>query len=383
MRLLFVADGRSPIAIQWMRYFSERGDKVHLASTFPCKTDLALEQLEIVPVAFSSVKRDGGNSRPAGLRTVKLRSDLRAWFGLLTMPLAARKLRRIIRNVKPDLVHAMRIPYEGMLAATAAGKAPLAISVWGNDFTLHAVRSREMERGTRKTLNATHGLHTDCARDLKLALERGFDEGKPVFIAPGNGGIRSEVFYPASVAAQEPIVFNPRGIRTYVRSESFFKAIPLILAHKPETIFVCAAMAGEPLAKRWISDLNLPASVRLLDPMPHEQMGEYYRQAQVLVSPSVHDGTPNSLLEGMACGCFPVAGNLESIREWITHGRNGLLVDANDPASIAEAVLTALGRADLRADAAAINAQMIATRADYKRNMELAREFYGRVIFTA
>ena len=53
MRILFVADGRSPIALNWIRYFVDCGDEVHLASTFPCRPELALASLSIVPVAFS------------------------------------------------------------------------------------------------------------------------------------------------------------------------------------------------------------------------------------------------------------------------------------------------------------------------------------------
>ena len=41
------------------------------------------------------------------------------------------------------------------------------------------------------------------------------------------------------------------------------------------------------------------------------------------VSPSTHDGTPNTLLEGMACGSFPIVGDLESLREWIEPGLTG------------------------------------------------------------
>jgi hypothetical protein len=33
MKILYVADGRSPIAQNWIRYFAERGDEVYLAST--------------------------------------------------------------------------------------------------------------------------------------------------------------------------------------------------------------------------------------------------------------------------------------------------------------------------------------------------------------
>src|SRR5512143_637357 len=58
MRLLFVADGRSPIAQNWIRYFVERGAEVYLASTFAVSVDFPLNGLEIVPVAFSAFKKE-------------------------------------------------------------------------------------------------------------------------------------------------------------------------------------------------------------------------------------------------------------------------------------------------------------------------------------
>ena len=45
MKILFVADGRSPIAINWMRFFVERGDDVYLSSTFACQPKLDLTGL--------------------------------------------------------------------------------------------------------------------------------------------------------------------------------------------------------------------------------------------------------------------------------------------------------------------------------------------------
>jgi glycosyltransferase involved in cell wall biosynthesis len=99
-----------------------------------------------------------------------------------------------------------------------------------------------------------------------------------------------------------------------------------------------------------------------------------------MVSPSTHDGTPNSLLEAMACGVFPICGDLESIREWIDHEENGLLIDPNDPKSLADAIVRALKDSALRNRAAKLNAQIIADRADYGKNMEKAEEFYKTVI---
>jgi glycosyltransferase involved in cell wall biosynthesis len=139
-------------------------------------------------------------------------------------------------------------------------------------------------------------------------------------------------------------------------------------------------MAGESQAQQWIKEFGIGHAVELLAPMPHAQMAEAYRRAAVLVSPSIHDGTPNTLLEGMACGCTPVAGDLESIREWITDGENGLLTDATDPHKLAESIIRALKSKDLREQAAGLNAKRIAEGAEYNTCMSQASSFYQRII---
>lgn len=382
MRLLFVADGRSPITQNWIRHFVERGDEVHLVSTFHCTLDFPVSGLYTVPVAFSGMKKPTGApaSSSTSARTLGLRTVLRQWLGPLTIPRAARSLRAILDYIQPDLVHALRIPYEGMLAADAYTGIPLAVSVWGNDFTLHAPSTPLMRHYTQWTLKAANALHADCWRDIRLGKQLGFAVDRPTLVTPGNGGIRTDIFYPSQPPAANPVIVNPRGFRAYVHNEAFFKSIPLVLEKQPEARFVCSSMAGEAQAMQWIEELGIQHAVTLNPPMPHAHMAEVFRAAQVVVSPSFHDGTPNSLLEGMACGCFPVAGDLESIREWITPGKNGLLVDASNPRALADGILAALESKDLREQAAGLNANLIAARADYRNCMAQAEGFYQKVI---
>jgi glycosyltransferase involved in cell wall biosynthesis len=389
MKLLFVADGRSPIALNWMRWWIDHGQEVHLASTFACDPIPGLAGMAITPVAFSGTKSSPtGEARPAGglwgARTLNLRLKVRQWVGPLTISRSAKRLREVLERVQPDLVHAMRIPYEGMLAADAIAAhekpPPLLVSVWGNDFTLHAPSSPIMRHYTEWTAQVADAIHADCRRDIRLARQWGFPTDRPTFVAPGNGGIRSDVFYPPAGSVTAPVVINPRGFRGYVRNDTFFQSIPKVLAKRPDARFLCASMAGEPQALKWIEQLGIRSAVELLPPLPHSAMADFFRSAAVLVSPSTHDGTPNTLLEGMACGCFPVAGDLESIREWITPGVNGLLVDPSDPNALADAILSALEQPDLRAKAAAQNSRIIAERAEYSQNMARAEAFYTRLI---
>jgi len=389
MKLLFVADGRSPIALNWLRWWIEKGYEVHLASTFACDPIPGLAGLDLTPVAFSGEKSSpASGNRPAsglwGARTLGLRQKIRQWIGPLTISRSAKRLREKIERVQPDLVHALRIPYEGMLAAEAISALenppPLLVSIWGNDFTLHAPSSPLMRHYTEWTVSIADAIHADCRRDIRLARQWGFPTDRPTFVAPGNGGIRSDVFYPSAEPVSAPVVINPRGFRGYVRNDAFFQSIPKVLANRPEARFLCASMAGEPQAQKWIEQLGIQTSVELLPALPHHEMAEVFRSASVLVSPSIHDGTPNTLLEGMACGCFPVAGDLESIREWITPGVNGLLVDPSDPDSLAAAILSALNQPDLRMKAAEENRRIISERAEYGQNMARAETLYTRLI---
>src|SRR5512146_1562565 len=106
MRLLFVADGRSPIALNWMGHFVQAGHEVHLVSTFPCQPALSFASFEVIQVAFSGMKRaplvaTTGEPSLAGqarnqtglsprLVSVGMRTSLRQFLGPATLPGAAR-----------------------------------------------------------------------------------------------------------------------------------------------------------------------------------------------------------------------------------------------------------------------------------------------------
>ena len=408
LKLCIVADGRSVATKNWSRWFIERGHDVHLISTFPCDPkNPPVASLHVAPLDFSARARAaplGGSA--GGLTThgnpffARLRGSL-LWKSLAKLrdqlnPFAVsiqqRKVRQIIRHLQPDLVHAMRIPFEGILAARAleGEPFPLLVSVWGNDFTLFAAESPEIARLTRQAMRRADALHPDCERDLHLARHYGLDAKKPFAVLPGNGGVRTDVFHPAGVdpdlrrrwniPPDAAVVLNPRGVKPYIRIDTFFQAIPLVLAENPNVFFLGAMMEGNSVAEAWVSRLGIENSVRCLPFVTHDEMAQLFRLATITVSPADHDGTPNTLLEAMSCGTFPVAGNIESVREWITNGENGLLFDQSDPASLAQAILEALRNDALRSRAVPLNQRLIAERADYGVSMRKADEFYRQLI---
>ena len=407
MKLLYIADGRSPIALNWISYFIRIGHEVHLASTFPCPPIEGLASLMLIPVAMSGVYgqpeiRSGNRGRILRqIVPVSLRTKLRHWVAPLSFSRAANILREVTEQIQPDLIHAMRIPYEGMIASIALRRSmgagartitpPLLISVWGNDFTLHARSTSVMGNYTRQALRDSDALHTDCQRDQDLAMELGFAPTKPSIILPGGGGIKLDVFYPAETLSKDsgihhfvdelPVtIINPRGFRAYVSNDTFFQAIPSVLSKYPDVRFICPGMAGETQAYKWIMELGIGQQVELLPVQSQLEMAKLFRRSQISVSITTHDGTPNSLLEAMASGCFPIAGDIQSLHEWITPDENGLLVDPGDPNALAKAIQKVLSQRELRRQARERNLQIVKERAEYETIMHTAEEFCSRLI---
>ena len=392
MKLLLIADGRSPITRRWITMLQPLGYSLYLVSTYPCSPIDGVAEIIEFPLAFASMAGSQAGS-PAKKITRRTRmishlravaSDLRHWLGPWTVDRKKKEYLELLKQVKPDLVHALRIPYEGMLAGLTPAGIPVILSTWGNDLIYHAETTNAMAASTRRALLRANGLLSDTQRDLRLARSWSFNPAKPSLAVPGNGGINLGEIEQATrgVGLSLPRqVINPRGFRSgSVRNDTFFKSIPLVLKRHPNTQFICPWMAGQPEALRWIENLHIFDNVTLMPMLSQSELWREFARSMVSVSVSVHDGTPNSLLEAMAVGCLPVCGDIESIREWITDGENGLLVDPADPTALANAILRGIEDESLRRIAANRNLEIILARAEVSAVRRQVAEFYARVI---
>lgn len=398
MHILVVADGRSPTTRSYIQSLQSLGYLVSLASTFPTTELPGLHAFEVFPIVFARFagSQTGASTSRSARSTVQqlkhafrvLLAPIRYNLGPLTIRFYTQRYLSFLSRLQPNLVHALRIPFEGMLASLTPEQVPLVVSTWGNDLTLHADRSPAMRWGTRRTLKRANGFIADTQRDGRLGRQWGFDAAKPLLVVPASGGLELDRIdrprphlledLPRKLGEKTPLVINPRGFRPgSVRNDTFFQAIPLVLEKMPDVQFACSAMQGQPEALAWVNQLGIAAQTLLLPTLPQETLWETFKLAQVTASISQHDGTPGSLLEAMACGCFPVAGDIESLREWITPGENGLLVDPADPKETASALLQALQNKELRQQAAQKNRQILEQRATTGVVREKIRAFYS------
>lgn len=77
--------------------------------------------------------------------------------------------------------------------------------------------------------------------------------------------------------------------------------------------------------------------IRLADRcLTQAEMPDFYNGIDVITCASAAEGDPRPLIEGMACGCFPVTVDVGIVPELVRHGENGLIVERT-PEAFADA----------------------------------------------
>lgn len=125
----------------------------------------------------------------------------------------------------------------------------------------------------------------------------------------------------------------------------FLRGYRLLLDHSPDSPPV--VLVGRPgwlfdQSKREIDNLQLGDRVLWRDQVSDEQLPAVYKSACALVSTSFYEGFGMPALEAMACGITPIVSNRSSFPEVV--GDVGLLVDPENPQSIADALLQVLNQ---------------------------------------
>ena len=398
MKILLIADGRSPITHRYITVLNQLQYNVFLISSFACEPFDGVSGMAIIPLAFGSIGSTqirkttaaGSGQNPLMKSIARFRDyymKARYVFGPFTIFLNKKYYQQVLAREKPDIVHALRIPFEGMLAVYTPQGTSVIVSIWGNDLTLHAGGSIGMRLMTKKILRRANGLAADAERDINLAYKWDYQTTKPTLVIPGSGGIdisevdnivKTEMTYKLPAFSDDTIlIVNPRGFRPgSVRNDTFFKAIPTVIQAFPRAHFLCPAMLGQIEAQKWIEKLNIKDYVTLLPVLEQHDLWRLFHKAKISISVSQHDGVPNSLLEAMSIGCFPIVGNIASVCEWIEDKKNGFVVDPGNSDELTRAVLNAINSPDLQKTAAAMNRDLIKSRAEVSIIRQKLDHFY-------
>lgn len=292
---------------------------------------------------------------------------------------AARWLRHIIKAWQPDIVHTLRLNPEAWLTWRALQTLPQAkrpqwiVSSWGSELNVQA-QDAEIARHVELIMRDCDGFIGDCRRDIELAIRFGLHPSKVTIndAIPATGGLDLADFANADLPlAERKLIVVPKAYEgMYHRTQPIVEALRLAeneLSDYEVHLLICAAEVREKLR-------SLPASwqrkIHVHDALPQSQVFDLLKSARVMIATSLSDGTPSAMLEAMACGALPIMSPLDSIKDWIQDGRNGLFANALDSREIAQAIKRAVTDDELYDKARAINLKLIRARA----NREIIRQ---------
>jgi glycosyltransferase involved in cell wall biosynthesis len=111
-----------------------------------------------------------------------------------------------------------------------------------------------------------------------------------------------------------------------------------------------------------------------------EPLFEALRKARAAVFPSYAEAFALAPLEAMVLGCPTVYSRRGSGPELLEHGKEGLLVDPNDPEDLAEAILQVLSDDEAAKEMAKAGARRVLERFSIKAMIPANEEFYRRCV---
>ncbi len=295
---------------------------------------------------------------------------------------------RLVKEIAPDVVQALRLFPEGMLAAPC-DDVPVAIMAWGQDISLYADEYPRVAAKTRDAIARTAGYMADSHRDIDDAHRYGLPRDAPTFVVPSGAGIHTSVAIDVRrppKALDEPVFMTYRRVGgIFIDNVPIVRAIATLRRRGIGAHFELYGDRGGPYYDRLrvaAKQHGVADAVHVNPPFKDEELPGIIRSSDFVLSAATHDGTSNALLETMWMGGVPICTDLAPTREWITHGHNGYLFDIRDHDSIVGALTQAVNEPDKHNEMRAINQAIIRERASYPECMagveSLHREILGR-----
>jgi glycosyltransferase involved in cell wall biosynthesis len=258
---------------------------------------------------------------------------------------AAWRLSRILKRLKPDVVHA-HDPHGVAMAglalsmSTQLAKPPL-VAARRVDFHLRGNSlSRWKYRQVDCFICASEAIRQMLIGDgvpaaRAVTVHEGIDIERVDGAAPAR--LHEELWLPHHA----PIVGNVAALVPHKGQRHLIEAARLVLPHVPDARFIIAG-DGElrPSLERQIQEHHLEKHVLLVG--FRSDVLSLHKAFDIFVMSSVTEGLGTSLLDAMAAAKPVVATATGGIPEVVVDGETGFLVPPRDPAAMAAAIVRLL-----------------------------------------
>lgn len=263
----------------------------------------------------------------------------------------AKAFEKVLTIEKPDVVHSFALYVSCTPIVEVMLKYPKLkwiYSSWGSDL-YHFQKIPEYLSDIKNVLPRIDYLFTDCNRDYNIALKYGF-KGKFLGVYPGGGGFDIQKMNRLSLPISQRKIILIKGYQG--RSGRAINVLRAIEGMKRELIdYKIVVFGTDPEVSVYIKDSSLSVwkNLKVYGKISRDEVLKVMGESLIYVGNSDSDGLPNTLLEAICLGAFPIQSNPgNATAEVIQNRLNGFLIeDCEDVAEIKLKIGEALKSSDL------------------------------------
>jgi hypothetical protein len=264
-----------------------------------------------------------------------------------------------IKEIKPDVVHSFALYVSCSPIIGVMNKYPTLkwiYSSWGSDLFYFQNNLRDLA-DIKRVLPKVNYLFADCHRDFIIAKRYGF-KGAFLGVFPGGGGydLAKMDRFTSPLEMRKTIAIKGFQGRSG-RAIAVLKALPSLkqeLSKFRIIIFGADQEVVEYTNKHFLDEW---ANLSCLPRITQEELFKILGTSIIYIGNSNSDGLPNTLLESIIMGAFPIQSNPGgATEEIIVHKKNGLLIEnPEDVEEIKKVILKAISKPDLLKNAVDFN----------------------------
>lgn len=273
------------------------------------------------------------------------------------------EFERIIKDIQPDVVHSF-VMYKCCVPIFPVMQRYPSIkwiySSWGSDL-YHFRNIPKHRKELENILPHIDYLFTDNKRDFSIAKQLGF---QATFLGafPGGGGfhIKELEAFVSPFSTRKTILIKGYQGRSG-RAITVMKALSEIMDQLSDYEVVVFAADAELIT--YLEGVKTLDTLVVKSRMGRADVLKMMGEAYIYIGNSESDGMPNTLLEAIIMGAFPIQSNPGGVTEEIIINRkNGLLISvAEDKEDVKNRILEAVLNRDMLLDAFSYNQELKGT----------------------
>lgn len=247
----------------------------------------------------------------------------------------------IIEREHIDLIAGHWLVPAGIVMKTLAARTdlPMILSSHGTDIRLirkFAGATYRYFRPLGRRLNLWTFVST-FLRDAIIGLDPSLEPILEVLPLPHN----EEVFYRDDSISREPnTIVSVTRFTPQKRVDYLIKAFALVTETRPEArleLYGTGPLESE--IRTLIDRFGVGERVTITPPIPQDRLRTVYNRAGMVVLNSFQEGFGLALSEAMLCGAPVIGAASGGITDIIEHEQRGLLVELDNAAALADAIL--------------------------------------------